>query len=99
MLANCPDFVKSLIDRLSVTRFAEASPPAQALSIRLNHLLRMLAGSVGERDATQHAGYFFRALFAHDGADTGPRTTIALLLLDHKVMVRERRDLRQMGHA
>ncbi len=42
---------------------------AQALRVRLNHLLRMLARGIGQLGSAQHARHFLGALFAHDGAD------------------------------
>src|SRR5919108_5819162 len=70
-----------------------------SLRIRFQHLLSVLARRIGKFSAAEHAGDFFGALFAGDGADCGASASGDLLLLDYIVVISKGRDLRQVGYA
>src|SRR5438132_13240958 len=72
---------------------------ATDLRVRLQHLLGVLAGSICQFRATEHAGNFFGAFFAGDGTDGGAGASSNLLFLDYIMVISKCRDLRQMGHA
>src|ERR1700734_3221162 len=68
--------ISSQRQAFSMRRFAGRTP---ALPVGLDHLLGLPARSVGQLSAAEHARHFFGALFAHDGADGGARTSVAFL--------------------
>src|SRR2546428_472225 len=72
---------------------------ATNLRVRLQHLLGVLAGSICQFRATEHAGNFFGAFFAGDGTDSGAGASGDLLLFNYIMVISKCRDLRQMGHA
>src|ERR1700730_18766102 len=76
-----------------------AASALKSSPVRLNHLLRVLARSIRQFSSAEHARYLFGALFANDSADRGPRAAIAFFLLDQKMVIRKRRDLREVSHA
>ncbi len=59
----------------------------------------MLSRSIRQLCPAEHARHFFGALFAHDGADAGPRATGFLFFFDHIVVVGKGGDLGQVGYA
>ena len=59
----------------------------------------MLARSLGQLGAAQHASDFLRALVAGYEVDAGPGASADSLLLDQVVMVGEGSDLGQVGDA
>jgi len=78
-------------------RLGCAGMPASGVSF--DHLFRVLARGVGQLGATQHARYFFGALFAGDVANGGTRAARGFLLFDDVVMVGEGGNLRQVRDA
>src|ERR1700730_17496262 len=76
-----------------------AASALKSSPVRLNHLLRVLARGIRQFSSAQHARYLFGALFANDSADRGPRAAVAFFLLDHKMVISKRCDLREVGYT
>ena len=72
---------------------------ATFLGVRLQHLLGVLAGSICQFSAAEHAGNFFGALFAGDATDGSASASGNLLLLDYIMMVSKCRYLRQVSYT
>src|ERR1700736_6673400 len=80
--------------------FAKAGSPRRASSsVGLQHLLGMLARSLGQLSPTEHAGDFFGALFSGDEADGGASAVARAFFLDKVMMVGEGCDLGKMSYA
>src|SRR5215813_10378892 len=71
----------------------------EASGIRLNHLLGVFSGGIGQAGAAQHPGNFLSALRTCDLADRSPGSRPGFALLDQVVMVGKGRDLGQMGNT
>src|SRR5947207_1723189 len=67
--------------------------------VRLQHLLCVLAGSICQFRAAQHAGNLFSAFFADEGTDGGAGASADLLLFNYMMAVSKGRNLRQVGHT
>src|SRR5580693_4181165 len=67
--------------------------------VRLQHLFRMLARRLRQLGTAQHAGHFLSTFISGNQTDGGLGPFTGYALLNHVMMIREGRDLRQVSHA
>src|SRR5580704_15617322 len=82
-----------------MTKGVNRPPVGNLLRVGLQHLLSMLARSLGQLSPAQHAGDFFGALLAGNEADRSAGAVGSGFLFDQIMMVGEGCDLRQVSYA